>query len=80
MEQAYTNTVWAALTLASHSGTVRCLHLHKNRLVSGSSDRTIKVREWVELTSEWVELTSEWVELTSEWHHLDYLSVTWVSE
>lgn len=38
-----TNTAWAALTLAGHSGTVRCLHLHGNRLVSGSSDRTIKV-------------------------------------
>ena len=38
-----TNTVWAALTLAGHSGTVRCLHLHNNRLVSGSSDRTLKV-------------------------------------
>ena len=35
--------MWAALTLAGHSGTVRCLHLHNNRLVSGSSDRTIKV-------------------------------------
>ena len=41
-----TNTVWAALTLAGHSGTVRCLHLHNNRLVSGSSDRTIKVSMW----------------------------------
>lgn len=39
-----TNTAWAALTLAGHSGTVRCLHLHGNRLVSGSSDRTIKVQ------------------------------------
>ena len=38
-----TNTAWAALTLTGHSGTVRCLHLHDNRLVSGSSDRTIKV-------------------------------------
>jgi F-box/WD-40 domain protein 7 len=38
-----TNTAWAALTLAGHSGTVRCLHLYGNRLVSGSSDRTIKV-------------------------------------
>ena len=37
--------MWAALTLAGHSGTVRCLHLHNNRLVSGSSDRTIKVCE-----------------------------------
>lgn len=35
--------MWAALTLAGHSGTVRCLHLHNNRLVSGSSDRTLKV-------------------------------------
>ena len=40
-----TNTAWAALTLAGHSGTVRCLHLYNNRLVSGSSDRTIKVRK-----------------------------------
>ena len=39
-----TNTAWAALTLTGHSGTVRCLHLHGNRLVSGSSDRTIKVK------------------------------------
>ena len=38
-----TNTAWAALTLSGHSGTVQCLHLHNNRLVSGSSDRTIKV-------------------------------------
>ncbi|KAL5516010.1 hypothetical protein EMCRGX_G001266 [Ephydatia muelleri] len=28
-----TNTAWAALTLSGHSGTVQCLHLHKNRLV-----------------------------------------------
>lgn len=38
-----TNTPWAALTLAGHSGPVRCLHLYGNRLVSGSTDRTIKV-------------------------------------
>ena len=39
--------MWAALTLAGHSGTVRCLHLHNNRLVSGSSDRTIKVPQYI---------------------------------
>ena len=32
------------LTLAGHSGTVRCLNLNGNRLVSGSVDRSIKVR------------------------------------
>ena len=31
------------LTLAGHSGTVRCLNLNGNRLVSGSVDRSIKV-------------------------------------
>ena len=31
------------LTLEGHSGTVRCLDLNGNRLVSGSTDRTIKV-------------------------------------
>ena len=31
-------------TLVGHSGTVRCLHLEGNRLVSGSSDKSIKVR------------------------------------
>ena len=30
-------------TLVGHSGTVKCLHLEGNRLVSGSTDRTIKV-------------------------------------
>ena len=34
----------AVLTLAGHSGTVRCLNLNGNRLVSGSVDRSIKVR------------------------------------
>ena len=33
----------AVLTLAGHSGTVRCLNLNGNRLVSGSVDRSIKV-------------------------------------
>ena len=31
------------MTLVGHSGTVRCLHLLGNRLVSGSTDSTIKV-------------------------------------
>ena len=30
-------------TLVGHSGTVRCLYLEGNRLVSGSTDCTIKV-------------------------------------
>ena len=34
------------LTLAGHSGTVRCLDLNGNRLVSGSVDRSIKVGMW----------------------------------
>ena len=34
----------AVLTLAGHSGTVRCLNLNGNRLVSGSTDRSIKVQ------------------------------------
>lgn len=38
-----TNSQWAAQTLVGHSGTVRCLHLEGNRLVSGSTDCTIKV-------------------------------------
>lgn len=33
----------AVLTLAGHSGTVRCLNLNGNQLVSGSVDRSIKV-------------------------------------
>lgn len=31
------------MTLVGHAGTVRCLHLLGNRLVSGSTDSTIKV-------------------------------------
>ena len=31
------------MTLAGHSLEVRCLHLEGNRLVSGSTDLTIKV-------------------------------------
>ena len=57
-----TNSPWSVITLAGHSGEVRCLHLGKicrrlsnlsllsriyvldgNRLVSGSTDLTIKV-------------------------------------
>lgn len=38
-----TNSPWSVLTLAGHSGTVRCLHLEGNRLVSGSMDCSIKV-------------------------------------
>ncbi|UYV76441.1 hypothetical protein LAZ67_14000406 [Cordylochernes scorpioides] len=37
-----TNSPWSVMTLVGHSGTVRCLHLQGNRLVSGSSDCTIK--------------------------------------
>ena len=39
-----TNSKWSVLTLAGHSGEVRCLHLEAggNRLVSGSTDATIK--------------------------------------
>ena len=39
-----TNSKWSVLTLAGHSGEVRCLHLESggNRLVSGSTDATIK--------------------------------------
>ena len=41
-----TNSKWSVLTLAGHSGEVRCLHLESggNRLVSGSTDATIKGR------------------------------------
>jgi len=38
-----TNSPWSVITLCGHSGTVRCLHLLDNRLISGSTDRTIKV-------------------------------------
>ena len=38
-----TNNPWAVQTLVGHSGTVRCLYLEGNRLVSGSTDHTIKV-------------------------------------
>ncbi|WAR26768.1 SCONB-like protein [Mya arenaria] len=34
---------WSVQTLVGHSGTVRCLHLEGNRLVSGSTDCMIKV-------------------------------------
>ena len=39
-----TNSKWSGLTLTGHSGEVRCLHLESggNRLVSGSTDTTIK--------------------------------------
>ena len=39
-----TNSKWSVLTLTGHSGEVRCLHLESggNRLVSGSTDATIK--------------------------------------
>lgn len=42
-----TNSKWSVLTLAGHSGEVRCLHLESggNRLVSGSTDATIKGKE-----------------------------------
>lgn len=39
----------AVLTLAGHSGTVRCLNLNGNRLVSGSMDRSIKVHVHIAL-------------------------------
>ena len=42
-----TNAQWSVQTLVGHSGTVRCLHLEGNRLVSGSSDKSIKVRALV---------------------------------
>ncbi|GFO27784.1 F-box/WD repeat-containing protein 1a [Plakobranchus ocellatus] len=38
-----TNAPWSVQTLMGHHGTVRCLHLEGNRLVSGSCDTTIKV-------------------------------------
>jgi F-box/WD-40 domain protein 7 len=38
-----TNAQWSVQTLVGHSGTVRCLHLEGNRLVSGSTDCMIKV-------------------------------------
>ena len=38
-----TNAPWSVQTLIGHHGTVRCLHLEGNRLVSGSCDTTIKV-------------------------------------
>lgn len=37
-----TNSPWSVMTLVGHSGTVRCLHLLGNRLVSGSTDMTLK--------------------------------------
>ena len=39
------------LTLAGHSGTVRCLNLNGNRLVSGSVDRSIKVSSMLHFCS-----------------------------
>ncbi|XP_023321127.1 F-box/WD repeat-containing protein 7 [Eurytemora carolleeae] len=38
-----TNSPWSVMTLTGHSGEVRCLHLQENKLVSGSTDLTIKV-------------------------------------
>ena len=47
-----TNSQLGVLTLVGHSGTVRCLHLEGNQLVSGSSDTTIKVWD-LSQGSEW---------------------------
>ena len=47
-----TNSPWSVMTLAGHSGEVRCLHLEGNRLVSGSTDLTIKVWD-LSTTSSW---------------------------
>lgn len=40
------------MTLVGHSGTVRCLHLMGNRLVSGSTDQTLKVWD-LSVQDEW---------------------------
>lgn len=40
-----TNAQWSVQTLVGHSGTVRCLHLEGKRLVSGSTDKSIKVSQ-----------------------------------
>lgn len=40
------------MTLVGHSGTVRCLHLLGNRLVSGSTDQTLKVWD-LSVQDEW---------------------------
>ena len=40
-----TNSLWSVQTLLGHSGKIRCLHLERNRLISGSTDLSIKVRE-----------------------------------
>ena len=48
-----TNSKWSVLTLTGHSGEVRCLHLESggNRLVSGSTDATIKGTKTYQLCS-----------------------------
>ena len=46
-----TNAQWSVQTLVGHSGTVRCLHLEGKRLVSGSTDKSIKVRHTPQLLS-----------------------------
>lgn len=47
-----TNSPWSVMTLVGHSGTVRCLHLLGNRLVSGSTDQTLKVWD-LSVQDEW---------------------------
>ncbi len=47
-----TNSPWSVMTFVGQSGTVRCLHLMGNRLVSGSTDQTLKVWD-LSVQDEW---------------------------
>lgn len=59
-----TNSELACFTLLGHSGIVRCLHLYENRLISGATDKTIRI--W-DLTSnkEWSKATCRYVSNTA---------------
>lgn len=41
------------MTLVGHSGTVRCLHLLGNRLVSGSTDQSLKLWDLKQNQDQW---------------------------
>ena len=48
-----TNSPWSVMTLVGHSGTIRCLHLLGNRLVSGSTDQTLKLWDLKQNQDQW---------------------------